>query len=278
MTGRTLLALFASLLLATDGAASDHPDGCSRAEIAKGSRQDRWIDVGGVRRTFILDVPETIEPRRAVPLILDFHGFGHSAEGVWRVSGFRELGVRERFITVYPQGLDVRMLGREGPGWDIFVLEGNREIAFVARLLDVLENEYCIDRSRVFATGFSNGAFLSHLLGCALADRIAAIAPVSGGAPDLACKPSRPVSAIVYHGRDDQIVPVDRGRRLFQEWKKLDACPGMRPRSDSEACERAVDCAGGVGVEYCEFDGAHRWPPQATGRIWEFFATHPLTP
>lgn len=278
MIRRTLLPLLVLLPLAAEVSAADHPGGCARAQIVHGSRQERSIDVGGVARTFILDVPETIQPRRAVPLILDFHGFGHSAAGVWRVSGFRELGVRERFITVYPQGLEVQMLGRQGAGWDVFVLDGNRELAFVSRLLDLLENEYCIDRSRVFATGFSNGAFLSHLLGCALADRIAAIAPVSGGAPDLTCKPSRPVSAIVYHGRDDRIVPVDRGRRLFQEWKRLDACPGVRPRSDGEACERAVDCAGGVGVEYCEFDGEHRWPPQATGRIWEFFATHPLTP
>ena len=253
-------------------------EGCGKGEIVYGDRQERTIDVDGVKRSFIVDVPKTIEARRTAPLLLDFHGFGHSAAGVWRVSGFRELGVRERFITVYPQGLDVHLLGRDGAGWELAAIDGNRELAFVRQMLDTLEAEYCIDRSRVYVTGFSNGAFLSSLIGCAMADRIAAIAPVSGGAADLPCTPSRPVSVLIHHGRKDQIVAVQRGRQLFDEWKRLDGCPGTRPREGGEACDRATDCRDGTAVVYCEFDGEHRWPAEATERIWEFFRTHPMTP
>ena len=46
--------------------------------------------------------------------------------------------------------------------------------------LGARERERCIDRRRVFATGMSNGGFLSHRLGCELADRMAAIPPVAG--------------------------------------------------------------------------------------------------
>lgn len=272
------LSLMALLAQPTGASAGRLASGCERSEIVHGNRQERTLAVDGVERTFILDVPDTVQPRRAVPLLLDFHGFGHSAAGVWRVSGFRELGVRERFITVYPQGLDVELLGRRGPGWEIASVDGNREVAFVLRLLETLEHEYCIDRSRIYATGFSNGAFLSHLLGCALSDRIAAIAPVSGGTANVACRPARAVSVMVHHGRNDSVVPVERGRQLFQDWKKLDGCPGTRPMAAGEACERAVDCSDGASVVYCEFDGEHRWPPEATGRIWEFLATHPLRP
>ena len=59
------------------------------------------------------------------------------------------------FITVYPEGLSVRLPinGREqeGSGWQMFALDGNRDIAFVTALLDDLERRYCIDPARVFA-------------------------------------------------------------------------------------------------------------------------------
>jgi polyhydroxybutyrate depolymerase len=115
------------------------------------------------------------------------------------------------------------------------------------------------------------------VIGCALADRIAAIAPVSGGAADLPCAPSRPVSVLIHHGRSDPIVAVERGRQLFDAWKRLDGCPGTRPREGGESCDRATDCRDGTAVLYCEFDGEHRWPAEATARIWEFFRTHPMT-
>lgn len=271
------IASVAVALLALAGVARAEPGspGCSATSLTKGERLEREIDVDGTNRTFILDVPETLQPGKPVPLLLDFHGFGHSAAGVWRVSGFRELGTRERFITVYPQGLGVQLLGRQDAGWEIFRLDGNRELAFVKKLLDQLEQQYCIDRQRVFATGFSNGAFLSHLLACSMGDRIAAIAPVGGGPLELACTPSRPVSVIIHHGRNDAVVPVDRARQLFETWKKLDGCTAQRS-NDPGTCSRALDCRDGVSVVYCEGDGEHRWPPDATLRIWEFLQQHPM--
>ena len=274
---RVAAALACSLLsLASRAGAESRSSGCEADTIAKGDRQERSIDVDGVSRAFILDVPATVAPHEAVPLLLDFHGFRHSAEGVWRVSGFRELGVREHFLTVYPQGLEVELLGSTGAGWEMFSVDGNRDIAFVRHLLDQIEEQYCIDRSRVFVTGFSNGAFLSHLLACVLSDRIAAIAPVGGGAVNLACAPGRPVSVLIHHGRNDPVVDVAQAQKLFALWKKIDACPGERKAVD-KGCTQAVNCGGGTAVVYCENDGEHRWPPDATQRIWNFFKQHPMT-
>jgi len=38
-----------------------------------------------------------------------------------------------------------------------------------------IRRAYCIHTARVFATGFSNGAFFSHVLACAMSDRFAAV-------------------------------------------------------------------------------------------------------
>jgi len=251
--------------------------GCEAAHEDTGREIHRTIEIDGVTRSFILDVPEQAKPKVPavpvpVPLLFDFHGFGHSAAGVWKVSGFRELAGRDGFITVYPDGLPVHLLGRDAPGWEIFTISGNRDLTFTAQLLDQLERTYCIDRARVFATGFSNGAFFSNLLGCVMADRFAAIAPVSGGGITVACAPPRGVPVIIHHGRQDELIDVRQARLERDAWIEKDGCR----EHVSDGCEWHRGCRDGAEVAYCEADGAHRWPAQATGRIWEFFRTHPL--
>ena len=275
------LAAAAVFLCVRAAAAADVParpsPGCAAATTETGREIHGTIEIDGVQRSYILDVPEQVRPQVPalpvpVPLLFDFHGFGHSAAGVWKVSGFRELAGREGFITVYPDGLPVHLLGRDAPGWEIFTISGNRDLKFTAQLLDRLERTYCIDRARVFATGFSNGAFFSNLLGCAMADRFAAIAPVSGGLLTVACAPPRGVPVIIHHGRQDERIRVQQARLERDAWIEKDGCR----EHVSDGCEWHRGCRDSAEVAYCEDDGVHRWPVQATARIWEFFCKHPL--
>jgi len=246
--------------------------GCNNATIETGRQLQRTLDVDGTARAYILDVPEGIKSRDPVPLLFDFHGFGHSAAGVWTVSQFKDLATRARFITVYPDGLPVSLLGREAPGWQIFTTETNRDLLFTARLLDHLERAYCIDMNRVFATGFSNGAFFSNLLGCAMSDRFAAVAPVSGGRITVACTPRRGVPVLIQHGRQDPLIPIEQARQERDAWVQNNGCR----EHTSNGCELYRVCRDAAVVEYCEEDYDHHWPPQATARVWEFFQAHPM--
>ena len=292
--------------------------GCRADSIDRASRHT--IEVGGTQRGYILDVPERVRPHEPVPLVFDFHGFGDSAARLSEVSAFRPLAARDGFIVVYPDGLPVHLLGRDAPGWEIFSAvsdfapdsdptrppeasgvragsgpaeptptagpAGNRDLAFTAALLERLEAEYCIDEARVFATGFSNGAFFSHLLGCAMADRFAAIAPVSGGLI-TPCAPARTVPVIMHHGTHDPLVDVERARQARDAWLQIDHCrqasntpakksgPPQKTQASS-GCEWYHQCRNGAEVEYCENDGGHRWPADAAARIWDFFRNHPM--
>ena len=275
-SGSTAWLLYAALLLPRAAAAAEVParpsTGCELSSVDAGRQLQRAIDVDGVQRAYILDVPESIQAKKPVPLLFDFHGFGHSAAGVWKVSEFRELGAHDGFITVYPDGLPVTLLGREDAGWQIFTVDGNRDLAFTRQLLDHLERTYCIDRARVFATGFSNGAFFSNLLGCTMAQRFAAVAPVSGGRITVPCTPARGVPVLIEHGRQDQRVPVEQARQARDAWIQMDACH----EHASNGCEHHRGCRDGAEVVYCEGDFNHHWPPEATQRIWEFFKVHPM--
>lgn len=250
--------------------------GCRETNVATGRRIERTITVDGMERAFILDVPTGITAGAPVPLLLDFHGLGHSGGGVWKVSKFRDLAEGERFITIYPEGAPVQFNHREkifaGTGWELAVTKSNRDLLFVTTMLDRLEAEYCIDRNRVFATGFSNGAYFSHLLGCVMADRIAAIAPVSGGKRPTPCAPARPVPALIFHGRQDDIIDVADGRAARDSWLQGNGCGAPT----GSPCQAYAGCRDGADVEYCEDDFGHRWPPQATARIWEFLQRHPM--
>jgi polyhydroxybutyrate depolymerase len=254
--------------------------GCEAATIEHGRRLERTIEVDGRRRAFILDVPESVKAGVPAPLLLDFHGFGHSGAGVWKVSAFKPLAERTAFITVYPEGLPVRLQirgqEREGAGWEISSIDGNRDLALVRTLLDDLGRRYCIDRRRVYSTGFSNGAYFSQLLACALAERIAAVAPVSGGKLRVACVPSRPVPILIQHGRQDPLIPAEQARAAVEAWVAANGCDAGAKQPDGPACTRYDHCRDNAVVEYCEEDYVHTWPPQATDRVWQFLTRYQL--
>jgi polyhydroxybutyrate depolymerase len=265
----------AALLVSSDASALRPSPGCRISEPKKGRKIERRIDVGGVEREYILDVPNSVGAGEPVPLMFDFHGFGHSGDGVWGVSGFKRLAEAERFITVYPTGLpitiELRGQTRTGAGWQLKPGGDNVDLAFTKAMLAEIEKHYCVDLDRVYSTGFSNGAFFSSLLGCEMSDRFAAVAPVSGGVLRSECKPERAVAVMIHHGTRDDLVGVDRGRASRDQWLKADGCStSFDALEGAPACERHPTCRNGAVVVYCEEDFAHRWPPQATERIWTF--------
>ena len=145
-----------------------------------------------------------------------------------------------------------------------------QDVDFVRALLDRLEAERCVDRRRVFATGMSNGGFFANLLGCALAARIAAIAPVAGALDLGACVPARPVPVLLLYGRADRVVSAALIVAARGWWARANGCGTA---TTDGGCEHYTGCS--ADVVYCEGPEAHRWPAGATERIWRFFEAHP---
>ena len=72
-----------------------------------------------------------------------------------------------------------------------------------------VESTVCIDPSRVYAAGMSNGGAFASGLACDSARTFGAIASVSGLAPCRSGGPAVPV--IAFHGTADPIYPYDGG-------------------------------------------------------------------
>ncbi len=80
----------------------------------------------------------------------------------------------------------------------------------MSALLGELEETLCVDVNMVYATGISNGGMIVQTLGCNMADRFAAIAPVAGTlARGFNCSPSQKTSIMDICGTKDTTVPPD---------------------------------------------------------------------
>ncbi len=123
------------------------------------------------------------------------------------MSGWMSLADREGFLTVYPAGtggLAGRLLTWNsgtccGPAQEA----GSDDVGFVRALLDDLAARTPVDRSRVYATGLSNGAMMAYRLAVEAPDVVAAIAPVAGAMALESFEPARPVPILHIHSVDD---------------------------------------------------------------------------
>eukprot|EP00941_MAST-03F_sp_MAST-3F-sp1_P002309 g2309.t1 len=95
------------------------------------------------------------------------------------------------------------------PGWCDWTTCQD-DVNFNVKLLDYLESELCIDTSRIYSTGQSNGAIMTFWLGSdpVMSKRLAAIAPISGSFTiDLVRAPPVPMPMISVTGIHDLTIP-----------------------------------------------------------------------
>jgi polyhydroxybutyrate depolymerase len=253
-------------------------------------------------RIYRLHVPTGYDPAVRLPLLLDLHGFGGSAEGEESASGYDALADRFGFLAVYGQGLS----GPEGAGWastrpmDL----GIDELGYFAALLNRLQGQLCVDEQRIYATGFSNGGGMTEMLACYMSGRIAAVAPVSGNyyvdSKGIGCHPGRPISVLEVHGTADPAVPyggvgrVESGGwpllpipQFMAGWAARNSCAeGPATFLDTPAVTGLLwdGCRGGVSVVHYRWNGGGHGAPPAVGgvstneAIWRFLAAYSLPP
>lgn len=259
------------------GNAPARPSGCGHLAIASGERVVRH---GDRERHVWIDLPQDIDPDDATPrpVVLAFHGWGGSADQLERTSKIGEIGSARGWIVARSLGV-----GRSFNAGTCCGEASDRhvdDVGYVRALLDDLEANACVDRSRVYAIGFSNGGFMSHRLGCELADRITAVASVAGTFGLPRCAPTAPVAVLQIHGREDGIVKLagtpERSwssvKTVLDMWTKVDQCDATISREvyahGTARCVTNDACAGGSEVMFCRDEkAAHTWPggPESVG-------------
>ena len=191
--------------------ASTPSAGCGKTSVASGTTHDA-MTVAGLERSWDLHVPTAHDGRTPLPLVVQLHGYGGSTADM-AVTGLDVLGDQEGFVVATPLGRDSKrhwLFERDASTLDVTM--ANPDIVFIGSLIERLGRDLCLDTSRIFVTGHSNGAWMTSALPCALGDRIAAIAPVAGVVDfGPACRPARAVPLIAFHGSADTILPMAGG-------------------------------------------------------------------
>jgi len=167
------------------------------------NRNNGSIVVAGEKRVYIVHVPPGYDRTRAVPLVISMHGAGGWPAQQMRMTQWNRLADRDNFIVVYPSAA-------KSAGPRVWLVG---DVPYITQLIDRLERDYNIDRSRVYANGFSNGGGMTFILSCTIADRIAAVG-LSGAAQTVPwrwCRETRAIPAIIIHGTADPFVPYAGG-------------------------------------------------------------------
>jgi polyhydroxybutyrate depolymerase len=272
---------------------------CPSPALAPGSSKIT-LQSSGVERSANLYLPAGYDGKSAVPLVMVFHGYLENAEQVEGLTGLDAVADQNGVALAYAQGLDTSWNAGKCCGTSASVQRP--DVQFVSDLIDQISTEVCVDPKRVYATGFSNGGMFSSRLGCELANRIAAIAPVAGPIDIDGCSPSRPLPVIEFHGTSDIVVPYNGfglGGAIsvplaFDFWKANGGCTASSPtnvyKQGDASCDEYAACAPGVAVRFCTIDqGGHQWPGgnagglgkiskdiSASEEIVKFFLAHPM--
>jgi polyhydroxybutyrate depolymerase len=126
----------------------------------------------------MLHVPPHIQVGRRYPFVIMLHPAEEDGSQFAFETSMSDISDEHGVLVVYPDGIDSAWQ-TDAP--DDRVGQGSEyDVHFISRLIDAVNARVCVDPKRVYASGRSSGGSMVYLLGCALADRIAAIAPVAG--------------------------------------------------------------------------------------------------
>lgn len=194
--------------------------------VVKGELIFKDLIVDSIKRTYALYIPTAYSYNSQHPLVFYFHGGGGNALNADKSTLFSQKAEKENFILVYPQGTN-RIFENRLLTWNAqfccgYAMKNNvDDITFISKLYEKLSNEYSINASQVFATGFSNGGILTHHVGIELSDIFTAVAPVGsqiGGQETSESnfyfpskKPSKNISVLIINGELDSRVPFSGG-------------------------------------------------------------------
>jgi polyhydroxybutyrate depolymerase len=244
------------------------------------------LTVDGYDRSFIVYLPLGYNNAGKMPLLFVIHGGSGTPEGMIRLADFRSIADKEKVVLVYPAGYQRNWNdGRPTTPNQL----GINDVGFFNRMCDYMVANHSVDAGKIYATGISNGGFMSSRLGCELSNRISAIAVVAATIEATSvspnCNPGRAVPAIYIHGTNDPLVPFTGGLmtaggtaggtilshfQAVERWVGLNRCnasPVMTDlpdiANDGMTVKQRVYSGGTNGSEvvgYVVLNGGHTWP------------------
>lgn len=230
-------------------------------------------------RQYRIAMPEGYDGTTPVGAIMFAHGYHGSADGVMHNKSLRRMAS--------DMGLALIALNSMNGDWVLpnsphsGPVDGSVEFDYVDAVLRDVSRRFKIDDTRIMATGFSAGGMLVWYLACAMPDRFAGFAPMSGTfwkEPPKTC--AAPVANVVHiHGDADKTVPLG-GRSIaathqgnvfeaLDMYRKFGHFGAQETSSEGKlSCTNSKTPEGEI-LDFCLFSGGHSFRTEFVRFAWE---------
>jgi polyhydroxybutyrate depolymerase len=252
-----------------DDSSTGQPPGTAGCDMPSAEATAQWVahtlDVGGVTREYWMWLPPGYDPAHVYPIVYQFHGCSDGEERwtnnppVEASSGADAIHVRGKAVAscwdLDPQGPDV---------------------VFFDALREQVEATFCADPARRFATGYSSGAFMTHVLACVRADVLRGVASIAGGTPGYDCP--GPVAALLIHDANDNTVNISASIATRDDHLMRNGCdPSSSTAVDPDPCQSYDGCDPGLPVVWCQtaMQDHSRQDGLAGPAFWNFLVALP---
>ena len=247
---------------------------------------DRFeMRVGSDNREYFITLPKNYDNKKPYKLLFAMHCMGSNAEDFVHhyadqdhpspYYGQQKLDTEGNYIFVSPRG------DTDGMPWSV---SSDKDHKFIDQLLTTLEENYCIDTSRVFMTGFSFGAMVTNSMAQDMQDRLRAVAVYATADYNIYLPKNKglPIAWMAVHGKNDGTCQYNRARdsalkRILKNNGKADADGNFTDASAEKPKE-----VGGSGhlcydfttvderfpVKFCSWNGQHQWTAYDSGN-WQ---------
>ncbi|MBC8068785.1 MAG: hypothetical protein IAG13_10670 [Deltaproteobacteria bacterium] len=245
------------------------PPGTAGCNMPSAEATAQWVahtlDVGGVTREYWLWLPTGYDPARVYPIVYQFHG---CSDGEQRWTNNPPVEASSGGDAIHVRGKAVSScwdLNPQGP-----------DVVFFDALREQVEATFCADPARRFATGYSSGAFMTHVLACVRADVLRGVASIAGGQAGFDCP--GPVAALLIHDTNDSIVGIAASLAARDDHLARNGCdPSSSTAVDPDPCQSFQGCDPGLPVVWCQtaMQDHSRQDGLAGPAFWNFLAALP---
>jgi poly(3-hydroxybutyrate) depolymerase len=230
----------------------------------------KMLDVGGTAREYFVRLPTGYSPTRAYPLVFLFHGAG--GDGSRNNVPIQNSSAGNAILV----GGTAQVSATENRTQWQFNNATSPDVAFFDALVTEISARYCVDRSRLFASGFSSGAWMSNLLGCVRGNVLRAYGVVAGGMPggrNLTCTDGG-IAAWFLHDQDDMENVIAGNVTARTRLLTANGCGTTTVPDMPAPCVRYEGCRPDKPVVWCQTTGAgHSVQSTISGPgMWRFFS------
>ena len=162
----------------------------------------------GIEHKVIVDFPEVVENS---PLIIMLHGYGNSASSFRSTTGFEKDATSQGYTAAWVSGSKNPKVRTSLPEWNSGLgYNNNDDVGFLVSVVEYFQTNYNTSKEKVFAIGFSNGAFMTHRLALEASDVFAGVVSVAGKMPKYVWENKTKkcnINVFQITGEKDNVVP-----------------------------------------------------------------------